>query len=155
VRRVRDLSCGDTRVYLEVEVRRVLCSRCGAVKQEKQVEEIAKSALELFTQYSWPGNIRELENEVERAVALTPHKQAISVEYLSDRLVNQKSLRVPFPSEDLLLEDARNAFEKAYIEEMLSKFLGNAKRTAEKLGITRQHLHNLIRKYGLRTRERA
>jgi transposase len=35
VRRVRDLSCGDTRVYLEVEVRRVLCSRCGAVKQEK------------------------------------------------------------------------------------------------------------------------
>ena len=88
-----------------------------AVKQEKQVEEIAKGALELFTQYSWPGNIRELENEVERAVALTPHKQAISVEYLSDRLVNQKSLRVPFPSEDLLLEDARNAFEKAYIEE--------------------------------------
>jgi transposase len=34
VRRVRDLSCGDTRVYLEVEVRRVWCQRCGAVKQE-------------------------------------------------------------------------------------------------------------------------
>ena len=126
-----------------------------AVKQEKRVEEIAKKTLELFSQYSWPGNIRELENEVERAVALTPHGQPIVVEYLSDRLVNQKSLRVPFPAEDLLLEDARNAFEKAYIEEMLSKFLGNAKRTAEQLGITRQHLHNLIRKYGLRTRERA
>jgi transposase len=35
VRRVRDLSCGDTRVYLEVEVRRVWCHNCGAVKQEK------------------------------------------------------------------------------------------------------------------------
>lgn len=35
MRRVRDLSCGDTRVYLEVEVRRVQCPRCGAVKQEK------------------------------------------------------------------------------------------------------------------------
>jgi transposase len=35
LRRVRDLSCGDTRVYLEVEVRRVQCRRCGAVKQEK------------------------------------------------------------------------------------------------------------------------
>src|SRR5215510_8339790 len=34
-RRVRDLSCGDTRVYLEFEVRRVRCRRCGAVKQEK------------------------------------------------------------------------------------------------------------------------
>ena len=34
-RRIRDLSCGDTRVYLEVEVRRVDCRRCGAVKQEK------------------------------------------------------------------------------------------------------------------------
>jgi transposase len=35
VRRLRDLSCGDTRVYLEVEVRRVWCHNCGAVKQEK------------------------------------------------------------------------------------------------------------------------
>jgi transposase len=35
VRRVRDLSCGDTRVYLEVEVRRVHCKRCGKVSQEK------------------------------------------------------------------------------------------------------------------------
>lgn len=32
---MRDLSCGDTRVYLEIEVRRVQCRRCGAVKQEK------------------------------------------------------------------------------------------------------------------------
>jgi transposase len=35
VRQVRDLSCGDTRVYLEIEVRRVKCPRCEAVKQEK------------------------------------------------------------------------------------------------------------------------
>src|ERR1035437_556987 len=34
-RRVRDLSCGDTRVYLEIEIRRVYCRGCGAVKQEK------------------------------------------------------------------------------------------------------------------------
>jgi transposase len=34
-RRVRDLSCGDTRVYLEVELRRVCCRSCGTVKQEK------------------------------------------------------------------------------------------------------------------------
>jgi transposase len=35
VRRVRDLSCGDARVYLEFEVRRVACRRCGGVKREK------------------------------------------------------------------------------------------------------------------------
>lgn len=35
VRRVRDLSCGDTRIYLEVEIRRVWCRSCGTVKQEK------------------------------------------------------------------------------------------------------------------------
>ena len=35
VRRIRDLSCGDTRIYLEIESRRVLCLRCGRVKQEK------------------------------------------------------------------------------------------------------------------------
>ncbi|MDR4483518.1 MAG: transposase family protein [Nitrospirales bacterium] len=35
VRRIRDLSCGERRIYLEVEVRRVRCRRCGTVKQEK------------------------------------------------------------------------------------------------------------------------
>jgi transposase len=35
VRQVRDLSCGNTRVYVEIEVRRVWCPRCAAVKQEK------------------------------------------------------------------------------------------------------------------------
>ena len=34
-RRVRDLSCGDTRMYLEFEVRRVLCQSCGQVKRER------------------------------------------------------------------------------------------------------------------------
>lgn len=34
-RQIRDLSCGDTRVYLEVEIRRVLCQSCGAVRQER------------------------------------------------------------------------------------------------------------------------
>ena len=35
VRRVRDLSCGDTRIFLELEVRRVECRRCGKVKRER------------------------------------------------------------------------------------------------------------------------
>src|SRR3972149_5275960 len=35
VRRIRDLSCGDARIYLDVEVRRVRCKRCGTVKREK------------------------------------------------------------------------------------------------------------------------
>ena len=35
VRRVRDLSCGDTRIFLELEVRRVECHRCGKVKRER------------------------------------------------------------------------------------------------------------------------
>jgi transposase len=35
IRRVRDLPCGDTRIYLDLEIRRVHCTRCGTVKQEK------------------------------------------------------------------------------------------------------------------------
>ena len=35
VRRVRDLSCGDTRIFLELEVRRIDCRRCGKVKRER------------------------------------------------------------------------------------------------------------------------
>lgn len=44
LRRVRDLSCGDTRIYLEIEIRRVLCCNCGKVKRER-LDFLAKNPL--------------------------------------------------------------------------------------------------------------
>jgi len=125
--------------------------KCGE-KQRKHVEEITQGALALFTQYSWPGNVRELENEIERAVALTPDGQPILPHVLSDRIVNQQSLRVPLPAVNNSLKEARSAFEREYIADLLFKNQGNAAKTAKLLGLSRQMLQKRIKEFGLRER---
>jgi transcriptional regulator with PAS, ATPase and Fis domain len=121
-------------------------------KQRKQVEKIAQPALALLRQYPWPGNVRELENEIERAVALTPDGQPITPEYLSERIVNQQSLRVPLPTASTSLKQARTVFEREYIADLLFKNQGNAAKTAKLLGLSRQMLQKRIKEFGLRER---
>jgi len=125
--------------------------KCSA-KQGKKVEEITQKALELLCQYPWPGNVRELENELERAVALTPEGQPIPVEYLSERIMDQRSLRVPLPTQSTSLRKARLAFEQEFVSEMLFLNQGNAVKTAKTLGISRQMLQKKIKDYGLRAK---
>ena len=125
--------------------------KCSA-KQGKHVAEITQSVLALFTQYAWPGNVRELENEIERAVALTPDGQPILSDVLSERIVNQQSLRVPLPVVNSSLKEARSAFEREYIADLLFKNQGNAAKTAKLLGLSRQMLQKRIKEFGLRDR---
>jgi transcriptional regulator with PAS, ATPase and Fis domain len=125
--------------------------KCSA-KQGKHVTEITQSVLALFTQYAWPGNVRELENEIERAVALTPDGQPILSDVLSERIVNQQSLRVPLPVVNSSLKEARSAFEREYIADLLFKNQGNAAKTAKLLGLSRQMLQKRIKEFGLRDR---
>jgi two-component system response regulator HupR/HoxA len=119
-------------------------------KQGKKVEEISQKALALLEQYPWPGNVRELENEIARAVALTPDGQLIPVENLSEKIVQQKSLRVALPTEASSLRQARRAFDQEYVADMLRRNQGNAVKAAKELGISRQMLQKLIKEYGLR-----
>src|SRR5262245_11007628 len=123
--------------------------RSCSEKQGKKVEEISQHALALLGQYAWPGNVRELENEIERAVALTPDGQPITPGYLSDRIVNQQSLRVPLPTLNASLKQARTAFEREYIADLLFKNQGNAAKTAKLLGLSRQMLQKRIKEFGL------
>ncbi len=126
--------------------------KCSA-KQHKHVEEITQGVLALFSQYAWPGNVRELENEIERAVALTPDGRPILPEVLSDRIVNQQFLRVPLPVVNNSLKEARSAFEREYIADLLFKNQGNAAKTAKLLGLSRQMLQKRIKEFGLRGRQ--
>ena len=119
-------------------------------KQGKDVQGITSEALTLLTQYEWPGNVRELQSELARAVALTPTGEKITINALSDRLKNQHSLHVPLAAEGSSLKQARTAFEREYIAEILRQHHGNAVRTAKILGISRQMLQKKIKEYGLR-----
>src|SRR5512139_297736 len=97
----------------------------------------------MLSRYNWPGNVRQLRNEIERAVALTPAGEPLSPEIFSDSVRGAEST----PSSGIIeeaaaaghktLREARDAFEARYIAAALDRHDGNVSRTAENLGISR------------------
>jgi two-component system response regulator HupR/HoxA len=127
-------------------------------RQQKEIREIDPAALELLEKYDWPGNIRELQNEIERAVVLTPHGESIGPEDLSDELraaaadskAKPPKISATPPPNGALLREARADFEAHYIAEVLAHNSNNVSRTATVLGISRISLQRKIKEYGLR-----
>lgn len=123
-----------------------------AVKTGKTVRGIDPAALNLLLRYSWPGNIRELENEIERAHILTTEGSAISVRSLSSKVTHHMEQTIPereIPSY-LKLKDAVDDLEKRMVREALEICGGNRSLAAKRLGLSRQGLINKIAKFGFR-----
>jgi transcriptional regulator with PAS, ATPase and Fis domain len=127
-------------------------------RHRKEVREFDPAAIDLLEKYDWPGNIRELQNEIERAVVLAPHGESIGPEHLSDELrgvatdSKGKPLKVSATSaaNDAPLREARAEFEARHIAEVFAHNGGNVSRTATALGISRISLQRKIKEYGLR-----
>ena len=98
----------------------------------------------LLRGYSWPGNIRELENTIERALNMVAEDDVIKSQHLPDGITgNHKAVSIR-PLAEVLYEAERNA-----IMECLRQVNGNKTETAKKLGISRTALYEKINKYGL------
>jgi DNA-binding NtrC family response regulator len=116
-----------------------------AERMGKQVGVISDDVMRLLAEYRFPGNVRELENIIERGVALAKG-DALELVHLPDD-VQRMSLRVfrrdggALPS----LEDQ----ERAYIEWVLREVDGSRSRAAEVLGIDRVSLWRKLKRYGL------
>ncbi len=111
------------------------------------VEGISKKALECLVNYDWPGNIRELENVIERAVNLLDSDLLIKLEHLPERLTKHKFKR--YTSEGKLLKEVVEEVEKEIILECLKKTNWNKNRSAQLLGISRAGLYKKIEEYKL------
>ena len=116
-------------------------------------KKLAGGGMQILQNYLWPGNIRELKNFIER-ISIMVTSDIISNEmvryYLgeSSKDINPQD-RLLRNFQDLKLNDAKNAFEKLFIEQKLKECDYNISKTAEALGIYPSNLHGKIKKLGI------
>lgn len=111
-----------------------------AKKYHKAVTTIAPEAMDKLKRYAWPGNIRELQHAIERAVIMTDSSSLQETDFLFSR-----SLTSSTPSNTLNLDEV----EKAAIAKALQMHAGNISKAADELGLTRASLYRRMEKYGL------
>ena len=106
------------------------------VEYKDRFVRISDEALEVLKRYSWPGNIRELENVVQRAVIMCDGE--ITLQHLPDTL----KYKIEFPKKGFKTLQEK---EREYIEEVLLSTQGNKTKAAEILGINRKTLREKLK----------
>lgn len=112
---------------------------------------IADDALRLLLLYDFPGNVRELEYLIQRAILLA-RGPLITQEDLATMIPGHGNLATDFPWQELLtlpLEDATRRVQRLLISRVLFQTQGNKAEAARLLGIHRQHLYTKIKEFGL------
>lgn len=118
-----------------------------SAKMGKRISAISQEILELLKEYPWPGNIRELENAIERAVALSTNNNISTVDlFLSPRKTLSKYISLEI---GVSLEYA----ERELILRTLEDVNGNKQKAAEILGITAKTIRSKLRQYGYEQKE--
>jgi transcriptional regulator with GAF, ATPase, and Fis domain len=122
-------------------------------KNPKQVQ-IAPETLQVITGYSWPGNIRELQNTIERAAVLTENGTVESVHlpaHIIGAMTTDSSLYSQPSLNSLTVDDRLDEIEKGLIIEALARTGGVQVRAAELLGINQRSLWHRIKKHSIDT----
>ena len=115
-----------------------------ATEYGQQKKEITEDAVKMLQKHSWPGNIRELKNVLERLVIMTP-----------SRTITAGDMFMPdSPGSDYFsfstLRDARDAFERDFIIKKLDENAWNISKTADVLDMERSNLHRKIKAYDIK-----
>ncbi|WP_319574840.1 sigma-54 dependent transcriptional regulator [uncultured Desulfobacter sp.] len=122
------------------------------VKYGKNIQTVHPSVLEGFRDYEWPGNIRELENILERAYILETSTM-VTPDNLPIETRTAVIRDIPAPSTGQTLAQARryavNACEVSYLTSLLAQTNGRINETAQKAGITPRQLNRLLTRHKL------
>jgi Nif-specific regulatory protein len=119
-------------------------------ENKRRILRISPQATELLCAYAWPGNIRELENVIERAVLLSGPSGVIEAAQLPPALQNSS---MPTAPQITTLEEALAELEQRLIVDALQAQQGNMARAASQLGITERIMGLRMRKYALRFKD--
>lgn len=117
---------------------------------KKQAERFAGDTMAVLCRYEWPGNVRQLENVIERCLTLIePDQKEISIDLLPEELIHaghEVSSGIDLSGS---LADAVESLERRMVNNALSDCNGNRTKAAESLGLSRRGLLNKIERYQL------
>jgi transcriptional regulator with GAF, ATPase, and Fis domain len=122
-------------------------------KVNKRVDRFSPEALDLMKHYPWPGNLRELENSIERAVVLAPGRQ-VEVAHLPFH--RQETSAISVTTKETFLEGKARViamFEREAVGRFLTEARGNISLAAQRSGITRRNFHRLVSKYMIKRKD--
>ncbi|GAB7024030.1 PEP-CTERM-box response regulator transcription factor [Salidesulfovibrio brasiliensis] len=107
----------------------------------------SKKAMQWIRSYDWPGNIRELENRIKRAVIMTPGPR---IEPEDIGASGEDVQRRKMNAGEMSLKEARQLLERDMVEDALRRSLGNIVKASSALGISRPTFYDLMKKHGIR-----
>jgi DNA-binding NtrC family response regulator len=123
-----------------------------SAEAKKQITGISDSALQMLVKYDFPGNVRELENIIERAIVMSGGNILTLKDFpesIVDGIVHDSKIKAQVGNEEVGLSYLVNDFEEKLIKKILKKNGGNISKTAKELKINRTTLRYKMEKYGL------
>ncbi len=123
------------------------CQKLG-----KHYAGIEKNAIDVLSGYSWPGNVRQLKNEMERIAILLQEGELVTSDRISE--VIQQAVLIKSSSDSRSLKDVLENVQQRMVIDALSKYKWNKTKAAEELGITRRGLLKMIERMGLDRRKK-
>lgn len=122
----------------------------AAGKQEKEFQSMTPEFLDALRRYHWPGNVRELKNSIEYALAMsetgTLSPESLPLYVRDEPPPEAGGNAVAFPSD---YREAKNGFERSYLNEILRRFDGRINHTAKETGLSKVTLIEKIRRYNI------
>jgi DNA-binding NtrC family response regulator len=128
-----------------------------ATHEKLPYRRFSVGAQNFLRNYDWPGNVRELKNLVQRALILGGGDEINQQEVEGALGAPQPIQALPLEglvSFDQPLREARDQFEKAYLDYQLEKHSGNVSKMAKEAGMERTHLYRKLRSLGVEIKER-
>ncbi|MGG7164217.1 sigma-54 interaction domain-containing protein [Clostridium ihumii] len=110
----------------------------------------SKEAMKCLEEYNWPGNVRQLENIIERAINLIDEDVLIKTKHLPEQIIEYKNVKTVF-LEQGTLKDSVEKLEKTLIIQTLKDVRGNKNKAANILGLSRAGLYKKIERYSIKT----